>query len=390
MFLSKYNLKSKNIHVMFASLFLSGLIFFAPIWSLYIEQELFTITNVALIIALGSLAAVLFEVPTGAIADLFGRKNSLLLGSFILLISVSLLWVGGSFGMILLAVILSALGGGLFSGTDSAIIYDTLKEENKEKHYKKIIGKYKSIWPFGAVIGSIIGSHLASIDLKLPILITLIPMGMALLVRFFLKEPEYEKEEHKNVGKHMFKSLGFAVKNKQIILILLISFILFGVGESSHLLKPIFFAFKNIPIVALGYIMSITFGLSAIGHYFSHDVSEKIGDKKTILLSGVLDPILIFIATLLPGFAAALFAILPSLNYGLRNPVISHMLNEEVASKKRATVLSINNLMGQLGKAIFAPFLGYFADLYSINTTFKISASLLLIGVVFIMMLDEN
>ena len=83
------------------------------------------------------------------------------------------------------------------------------------------------------------------------------------------------------------------------------------------------------------------------------------------------------LATFTTKYIAILFFIVPSLFYGLRNPVINHLLNSEISSSKRATVISINNFLGQLGLAIFAPFIGYFAELYTINTAFMISAALM-------------
>lgn len=66
-----------------------------------------------------------------------------------------------------------------------------------------------------------------------------------------------------------------------------------------------------------------------------------------------------------------------SLFYGLRNPVIHHLLNLEVTSRNRATVMSASTFMGQLGFAIFAPIIGHLADLYTIDTAFMISALML-------------
>ena len=72
-----------------------------------------------------------------------------------------------------------------------------------------------------------------------------------------------------------------------------------------------------------------------------------------------------------------MFFAVSSFFYGLRTPVIHHLLNDEVKSRNRATVISTSNFMGQLGFAIFAPFIGYFAELYTINTAFMISALIL-------------
>ena len=76
-FFNNFGIKSKNIRLMYASTFISGMLFFLPILALYFEKNLFTITNVALIFSIEAIAVTLLEVPTGAIADLFGRKKHL-------------------------------------------------------------------------------------------------------------------------------------------------------------------------------------------------------------------------------------------------------------------------------------------------------------------------
>jgi|TARA_Y100000310_G_scaffold307233_1_gene349152 MFS family permease len=373
-FFNEMGLKSRNIYLIYASMIAGGLLFFLPILALYFEETLFTATNVALIFSIEAIAMVLFEVPTGAIADLFGRKKTLVLANFVVLIAVSFLYIGGSMLMFILFAIFNSFARALSSGTYNAFIYDSLKEENKEKYYKKVIGTFHALWPLGASIGSIIGGYLAKVSLSFPIGLSLIPLFVAFILTLKLKEPDYEKEEHRNILKHMFESSKLILKNKQLILLVIGGFLLLAFGETVHLLSPLFFKFKEIPIMFFGWIMAFVFGLSSLGYYLSHTVSEKIGNKTTLIASVIIAPILLIIATLTTKFTSILFFIIPSFFFGLRNPVRSHLLNVEVPSSKRATIISISNFLGQLGVAIFAPFIGYFAELYTINTAFMISA----------------
>jgi MFS family permease len=384
-----YKIKSKNILISYLSVFLLGLMFFAPFWALYLEKQLFSISNVALIIAINSLAAVLFEIPTGAIADIFGRKKTIVIGYIIFFISTISLYFGRSMSDFIIYAILFAIAGTLISGSDNALIYDTLKQEKKEKYYKKIVGTYHAIWPLGAIIGSIIGGYLANIELSLTILYTLIPFGAAIVVTIFLKEPKYHKEKHKNIFNHSFKSSKLAVRNKTIFMLLLFTFFMWGLGESTHLLKSLFFDFKGISFTQIGYVFALTYGLSSIGHYFSHDISEKFGNKKTLIFASLLDPIVVIGATFLLGLPAALLLVSASLFFGIRNPIIYHLINKETPSKQRATVLSLTSFSEQLGKIIFAPFIGYLADLYTINTAFMISGMLMFSGVIVVLFMKK-
>jgi len=181
-FSNPYGIKSRNIVIAYASSFLSGLLFFLPIWALYLQKSLFTVENVALIISIQAIATVLFEFPTGAVGDLFGRKRTILLGTLITFFSVIFLYIGGNIWMFIFYAILSSLGAALVTGTDGALIYDTLKVEKKEKYYKKILGTIGVLWPLGAAIASVVGGYLAQNSLSFPILITLVPLGLVVLL----------------------------------------------------------------------------------------------------------------------------------------------------------------------------------------------------------------
>lgn len=390
MFLSKYGLKSKNVLLLYIVNIIHGLIFFLPIRALYYEQELFTVANVALIFALEALFLALLEVPSGAIADLFGRKRTIVLSFFMSFIGITILFIGGSMWIFVLFALINSFGRSLWSGTDTAIMYDTLKAENKENYFKKIYGTYSSLWPFGAAIGSIVGGHAATVSLGFPVVLTLIPIGLCLFVVFFLEEPEYHKEDHKNVFKHMFHSSKFIFSSRQLILLLFGSVILVGVGEVAHLLNPIFFEAKGVPLAMFGYIGAWVFGMSSLGFYISNFISEKCGDKKTLILAALLSPVLIFIAVATNNAVAALIYASASLFYGIRMPLIQHFINEDVPSSKRATVVSISNFAGQIGLAIIMPFVGYLTDLYSINTAFIISGVVMLIAPLLYLFLKEK
>ncbi len=388
--LNKLGLRSRNVMLVYASVITGGMLFFLPILALYYEQSLFTATNVALIFSIEAVALVLFEVPTGAIADLFGRKRTLVLANLVVLFAVLFLYIGGSMLMFSIYAILNSLARALASGTYNAFLYDSLKEENKEGHYKKVIGTFYALWPLGAAIGSIAGGYLAEVSLSFPVGLSLIPLAAAFVLTLMLKEPEYEKEEHSNILKHMHLSSGIIIRNKQLILLLAGGFVLMAFGEAIHHLGPLYFRFKLIPIVWFGWITAFIHLLSSLGHYTADSISESMGNKRTLVIAVIASPILLMISTTLAGLAAIVPFVIASFFFGLRNPIIDHLLNAEVSSRNRATIVSMNSFLGQLGMAIFTPFVGYLAELYTINTAFMISAAMMLVVPVIFMFLRKE
>ena len=374
-----FGIKSRNIYLLCLIHFLGGLMFFLPILALYYQKTLFSAQNVALIFAIEAIASAIFEVPTGAIADLFGRKLSMLVAFATNIIAFVILWIGGSMTMFVIYAILTALAHSFNNGTDQAIMYDTLKNEGKENLFKKISGIYMAIWPVGAAISSVIGGYLATYSLRSTVLYTIFPFIIAFILILFIDEPKYEKNSESTLNGHMWESLKDVLKSKQLMLILLGGIVAWSFGESTHFLSNLFFEFKKIPIIWFGYAVAADFGLAALGFYFSHSISEKFGNKRTVIFSIILLALLMIMATLTSGYVMLIFFSVSSFFFGLRSPILGHLWNEECESRKRATMNSINGLVYQLGVAIIIPLVGYWSDLFTVNTAFLLSGLIILI-----------
>jgi MFS family permease len=380
--LRKLSLKSNNLKLMCLENLTSGLIFFLPVMAVYYKSIVGSVANVGIVIATFSLSLLIFEIPSGAIADLFGRKTTIILGYILWIIALVVLYFADSmFGLISFSV-LDGMASSLFSGADSALIYDTLKEEGKERHYKKAIGLYHSMWPLGAAAGAVIGGYIAAIDLKLAVLLSIPTAFMAFLFVLPIKEPKFHKEEHKNVLRQMKKSIKIAISSRQILILIGAGFILWGLGEASHWIDSIYYTFKGIEIKHFGYITGAAFGLSSLGHFLSHKFAKKVGDKNAILLTVGIWIVLFFSSTLMAGWPAVILFVIPALLFGLRAPVEEHIANAEVSSSQRATVLSIVNFSRQSSMAIFTPLVGYFADLYDLDVAFRASSIIMIVAFV--------
>jgi len=375
---------------MFIFLFLRGAKFFLPFLALYFEQSLFTVTNVAIIMSLRSFSTMLFEIPSGAISDLFGRKNTLLLSTFTNLITICLLYIGDSMSVFLIYAVLAGLSTSLISGTDTAFIHDELEILGKTKRFKKVIGNYFTLWPFGAVFGSLVGGYLAKTSIEFAILISLVPVGISLILLSFLKEPKVEREKHHNVMAHSWDSLKYILRKKQLILLILAGAIGVSFGFSIYQLNALFLDYKEIPLELFGWVAAGIFLSAAFGSYISNYISNRIGNKAALVLSISLAAILYLSAT----FISSPFAVLPLIiGFGvfrIKKPIINHFINIEASTKNRATVVSISSFVDKLGLTLSMLVLGYVADLYDINAAYMLSASLLLLAPMLYMFIRDD
>ncbi len=375
---------------MYWSFIFGGMLFFLPVLALYYEQSLFSLTNVAIIYSVEALGIVLFEVPSGALADLFGRKKTIVLGNAVVLLGLVFLAIGGNMLMFIVYALLSSFARSLVSGSDSALIYDSLQEAGQEQKYEKTIGTYYAMWTIGATVGSLIGGHTAAMDLRFPIWLSFVPLVISTIIVLFLQEPVYQKATHKNIFRHMVQTARFAFSVRNFVLLFVSAFIVFGFGENVLMMGALFLEFKKVPIEVIGYATAAVTALIALGEFYGHEIGLKIGRKKILLVIGAVTPVLFFAATQVWQYWAALLYAVPALFFGVRHVVINALLNQGVGSSQRATMVSLWSFFGELGIFAAAPFIGWLADIYDINAAFKISAGLLLVAPVLYSFLRLN
>src|SRR3990167_1689695 len=124
-----------------------------------------------------------------------------------------------------IAKIISGLGVSLGSGTNEALIYDTLKKQNREKEHKRIYGALRTVTNVSMAIVFITGSFLFSIDSKLPAIISLPVITLGFFLTFFLEEPykNNKKLNIKNYIRHFKEGLIYFNENKYVKYLALLS-----------------------------------------------------------------------------------------------------------------------------------------------------------------------
>ena len=376
-FKPEYYNGTMNVRLIYGINFLNNLIFFFPVLALYLENELFTLTNVALFFSFGAIMQTVLEVPTGIVADRLGRKHTLILSQLFFVLDTTLLVIGGHITVFLASAFFHAISRSLWSGTMDALLYDSLKSTNEHTLYKKVSGKSTAIAHMAIALSAVMGGYLAAVSLSLPIILTLIPVMLGLLLTFFVVEPRYHKDS--DAYTHVKQSFKSFIGNKQIVLIATGILLIAAVFDSFNALNPVWYSFKNVPIEMFGWITSILFVLASVGYHESHRFAQHFGDKHAIMLTTILPPITVLSATFFDRYTAIFFVLLSPIFFGLRQPILDHIVHKQTKSKNRATIMSIIALMKRLGQAVFVLIMGHLADLYTINVAYQAAAILLFI-----------
>ena len=161
-----------------------------PIIVLFFESKGLSLTQIMILQGTYSLFVALFEIPSGFFADIYGRKNSLVIGSIFLFLGYVIFSFFSGFNEFLFAEILLGIGGSLISGADSAILYDTLLEIKEEDKYTKIEGRTYAIGNFSEGIAGVLGGFLAMTSINMPVYIQTIVMFLSIPIAMTLVEPK--------------------------------------------------------------------------------------------------------------------------------------------------------------------------------------------------------
>lgn len=367
-----------NIKKFYAFSFLGELMFIIPVIVIFWQENGLSLTQIMFLQSIFAIALVLFEVPTGVIADKIGRKQSIVFGAFILFISSIVYSLSYNFWEFAIAEIVWAIGLTCISGADSAFIYDSLKQNRKEKEYKKVWGKAKSFGYASAGIASVVGGLVAGYSLRLNWYLEAVFLLIMFFVALRFVEPKvYKKTNETSYFKHAFVSFEKLFKSRPLIILFIFSAMLATILKISLWFYQPYMQQSNIPLIYFGVIWASFHLFAIIGSNSAHRLEGYLGQKKSLwfIVIGVTLS-MIFMSWWFALFGIV-FIFLQQFIRGFSPPVILDYTNKLITSRERATLLSIKSLGGSLGFAILGPIFGYIADTYSLST------SLLVLGISF-------
>ncbi|MBA2175855.1 MFS transporter [Halobacillus locisalis] len=355
----------RNIYMLYVYLFFAQLFFDRALWVIYLGDKGMTFGEIGLIEAFLHLAIVLFEVPTGMIADLYGRKVSLIFGNVFSLLYSLFMLISGSFSMFTLAFLSMGLMVTFHSGAEQAFAYDTLKNEGREKEYTKVIGNMTAIALLSLSLAKFLGGFMAEVSWEWVYGATIFTHVLALVPLFFLKEPEREKTEDiggrwYNQWVHQFK-LGVSVwRNNPIIHTPVVLFVLAGaVMVIIVFYGQEYFIQLGYSSVVVGAVFTVEGLLGVVMAKIAYKVEERF-PFFNILYYGLV----LFIVFFLLFIFATDWAILLSFLFlaqllSLFEPIFSSFVQNLLKSHVRSTFFSLIGLMESFVIMISFPLFGF-------------------------------
>ena len=335
-----------------------------PILVLFFQENGLSMKAVFILQSVFSISIVVFEVPTGYFGDRVGRRISIITGSAVSAMGFVVYSFSYGFTGFLIAELLLGIGVSFISGSDSALLYDTLLQLGQAGRYKQMEGRLSSIGNFSEGTASILGGLLATISLRLPFYIETLLLLIALFIAFSLVEPDGKSQipEHTS-RKKMLHIVKFALYEQAQVKWLIIYSSLVGASTLTLVwfIQP-YFTLVGLPLALFGVVwamLQFSVGLFALS---AHRVEAWLGRRNSLISLIVLSMIGYGLLSVFQYRWAILFILIFYFVRGIHGPVLKDYVNRLISSDIRASVLSVKNLMGRLVFAGIGPFAGWISD----------------------------
>ena len=369
--------------------FLKNLKFFEPYLLIFLMSKGLSLFEIGILIGIREIIINLFEIPSGLIADYFGRKKELYVCFAFYILSFLCCFILDSFLTAALAMILFGLGEAFRSGTHKAMIYTYLDQKGWQKQKTFVYGRTRSFSLIGSAVSALLGILLILLapSVNYIFLFSVIPYILDLLL--ILSYPDSLDRTDKKTElnfRQMFSDSLKHLKETAILRHLLLEEGIFEstIAFSKDMIQPILEAIilgsgltvlvsmsreDNLHIL-LGLVYA---GLNLFGSIASQKayiLRKRKGCIKCLFIIhlGLASAIAVLAAAVRNSWAVLLIYLLIYFLFNVRKPIFVDEIDEHIEKSSRATVLSVASQLKSLFLMILAPSAGWIADHFGLGT----------------------
>ncbi len=385
----------KNVSTFYLLTILTNGYFINANW-IFLALSLMNKAQLGLIDGISFVIGNIVDLPSGAIADIIGRKRTIIVARAVFALGCLMFVFSYSITTFFIANILFFIGLSFYGGADQALLYDSLKARNLESEYLSIATKNDLLSKISIFTSSLIGAFAFSINIRLPFLLLFIAATFALFISFSLEEIAIGNKRSFSFARFLSQQLeGLKVllssKTKYyfpLFFVILGSIIIYNWGILRGFIALKYGFGGTTQTLVFGTLSLIT-GLLAL--FLPKIVSKSSDFKVAVSLSVVfaLGFLLASSSSLSKSFGLlTLFTI--SLSGGALIVLSQKIVNEVVPSNLRATALSALSIITKIPYALTAFSIGLLAQSNSLNTVTFTIFLLSLIAVIMSVILNKT
>jgi len=342
------------------------------IWMLFLASRGLSLFEIGIMESIFHITSFTMEIPTGMIADLYGRKFSRLLGRLATVLAFLIMLFSHSTILFALSFIIQALGYNLESGAGEALIYDSIKEIGEEGKYIKVKGKTEVFFQIASVFSLLLGGYLGTLDYRYVYITAIIFSSIAFFEALTFKEPTIGKVKHLDspisTFKNQLKESLDALKMDKRIIFLIIAAEIFATFVTTE-----FFYIQNLlksqgqSEFQIGLLLSSSSLAAALVAVHTYKLEVRFKFKKLLIIlsaSGITAFWGMTTPLIVPSFI--LITVVESIMF----IVMGNYINKLIKSEQRATLLSLQSMAFSLFMIVIFPIVGGLGDYFGLNFSF--------------------
>ncbi len=370
----------RNVSRFYLRQWFSNAQFHLVVYTLFLLSKGFDTRQFFLIESASALVALLMEVPTGVFSDRQSRKWSLIIASIVSLPVVPVIILSDSFLVVLVAMSVGGISLAFVSGTDVALLYDTLRAVGREDEFVQVLGKSQWYGSLAMAISGVIGGLLAQVDLSYAWWAYFVAGIGTLVVNLTLREPPLCRGAAVDASylRHLGQSLRLAFTGNAAYFVLYGAIIWLFFSLGFWLWQP-YLKLTGLPVSAYGFLYA---ALNLVGGYVSkqaHRIEKRLGMRSALLLTPLLLALAFVLESQFVFILGFLFIALQSVASGFFSPLLADYIHARIPSSKRATVLSVKNMINSILFMTLSPLLGHWVDLYALPSALLLTGAVLVV-----------
>lgn len=360
----------------------------SAIYVLFLLKQGLDLFEVMLVNLAFMVSIFLFEIPTGAYADFYGRRRSIILSFIFLLFTFLLYYLSDNLWLFILAEVLAAIAFTFSSGALDAWLVDSFGTQEYTGNVDYIFSNAEVIGKSAAIFGGLLGGYIGSVNLALPFGLGAVLIFVTLLIAvFFIHEKFTPKHTpsfsntFSRIGNVAKDSITYGLKHKVVLWLILSSIVYsFAFMPLNMYWSPRMNELAGNQVWVLGWVWAGMAMFMIVGSYLVKHLLKKEKTYSWIMIATALFlAIPILLASLSNIFAIVLYSFLTyEIGRGMLKPAHKAYLNKFIPSEQRATVLSFDSMMARFGSAVGLLLFGLVAKQAGIQTSWLIAGVALL------------
>ncbi len=348
--------------------FFTTLYFYLPYMTLYFRERGFSYVQINSIWGIVVFTMFLTEIPTGILADRWGRRRAIQAAIFCQFLGELLFLFITDYWLLVVDAVIAGIGFAFGSGAFEALVYDTLKSENRLDEVQQVMGKITGASYLGFIISFGISGLLVSEatreSIQTAVIATVIAVGLGFLVTLALKPAQTPTEESKPSSIHLIKE-GFQLlrHHRKLQNLVLLSILTIAFWDYLSSLYQPYFQDIGVPNGLFGPTLALASLCAFIAARLTHQLEKRLGARLSLLIA-TLGPGLIYLIFFInhrPLIGILGVALFRGFN-ALKHPLFSDFNNRYIKSHHRATVLSMISMISGVYTTLMGVVIGAIAE----------------------------